>query len=82
MTALLKRIGYAGQFQPHGLRATCACMLYEAGCDHYEIMAITGHKNLSSLERYLKKAIQKRNALSAGAKVRAKSRRDALAVVS
>jgi len=71
LKALLIRIGHP-EYKPHGLRANGACILYDNGCDKNEIMAFTGHKTLASLERYLKKAIQKRDAMGAAKKMEGK----------
>jgi integrase len=43
----------------HGLRKACCRRLAEAGCTVPEIMAISGHKSLSEVERYTKTADQK-----------------------
>jgi integrase len=43
----------------HGLRKACARRLAEAGCSALEIMAITGHKSLAEVERYVRAANQK-----------------------
>src|SRR5262249_27743377 len=53
----------------HGLRKACCRRLAEAGCTAPEIMAISGHKSLSEVERYIKDAEQKRMAERAMAKV-------------
>ena len=50
---LLKRIGEAG-YVPHGLRATAAVRLIEAGCSEDQAAAITGHRNLNVLRNYLR----------------------------
>ncbi len=42
----------------HGLRKAAARRLAEAGCSANEIMAITGHKTLSEVERYTREARQ------------------------
>ena len=36
----------------HGLRKTRAVQLAEAGCTAHEIMAVTGHRSLSEIQRY------------------------------
>ena len=41
---------------PHGLRKACARRLAESGATPHEIMAVTGHKTLSEVERYTQKA--------------------------
>lgn len=46
----------------HGLRKAAATRLANAGCTPHEIMAITGHKSLSEVERYTREADKKRNA--------------------
>jgi integrase len=78
--AILIRIKHP-QYSTHGLRANAACLFWEAGCTDQEVMAITGHKDLGSLRRYLKKAIQKRNAQSAVRKLRAKRMRAGFTVI-
>lgn len=45
---------------PHGLRKTAAAALAEAGCSGKEIMAITGHANLSEVTLYTASADQER----------------------
>jgi integrase len=49
----------------HGLRKTAATNLAEAGCTAHEIMAVTGHKSLSEVERYTRAASQKAGAAAA-----------------
>ncbi|MBO6634855.1 MAG: tyrosine-type recombinase/integrase [Parvibaculum sp.] len=43
----------------HGLRKAAATRLAEAGCSAQEIMAITGHRSLAQLQRYINTANQK-----------------------
>jgi len=43
----------------HGLRKAAATRLAEAGCSAREIMAITGHRSLAELQRYIDAADQK-----------------------
>ena len=43
---------------PHGLRKVCLRRLAEAGCTAPEIMAISGHKSLAEVERYIRSAEQ------------------------
>ncbi len=50
---------------PHGLRKACCRRLAEAGCSANEIMAITGHKNVSEVTTYTKAADQKKLAQNA-----------------
>lgn len=45
---------------PHGLRKAACVRLAEAGCTPHEIMAVTGHKNLSEVTLYTDQADQKR----------------------
>ncbi len=52
-----------GQVYPlHGLRASAATRLAEAGCTPHEIMAVTGHRNLASVERYTRDTNRRTNA--------------------
>lgn len=53
----------------HGLRKAAARRLAEAGATTHQIMAITGHRTLSEVERYTRAAGQKRLAESAMATV-------------
>ena len=43
----------------HGLREACCRRLAELGCTIPQIMAISGHKSLAEVERYIKAASQK-----------------------
>lgn len=45
---------------PHGLRKAACRRLAEAGCSPHEIMAISGHQNLSEVTLYTQAADQKR----------------------
>ena len=49
----------------HGLRKAALTRLADAGCTVHEIMAISGHKSLSEVERYTKAADQARLAREA-----------------
>lgn len=49
----------------HGLRHTAATMLAEAGCDDRDIMAVTGHKTVASVQRYTQEADQNRRSVTA-----------------
>lgn len=49
---MLKLIG-EGNYVPHGLRATAAIRLIEAGCSEDQAAAITGHRDLSVLRGYV-----------------------------
>lgn len=62
-----------GFVSAHGLRKAKARQLAEAGCTAHEIMAITGHKTLSEVERYTKAANIKLLADSAEAKRKART---------
>jgi integrase len=53
------------QCSAHGLRHAAATRLANAGCSTNQIKAITGHKSLSSLARYIKTADQQRLAREA-----------------
>ena len=44
--------GLSVGFNAHGLRKAAARQLAEAGCTSKQIMAITGHRGLSEVERY------------------------------
>ena len=41
---------------PHGVRKATTAYLAEKGCTDHEIMAITGHRSLSEVQRYTQKA--------------------------
>lgn len=43
---MLELVG-EGRYVPHGLRATAAIRLIEAGCSEDQAAAITGHRDLS-----------------------------------
>jgi integrase len=60
----------------HGLRKACLTRLAEAGCTAFEIMAISGHKSLAEVERYVKAAEQKRMAERAIARTETYPRAD------
>jgi len=55
----------------HGLRATAATWLAEAGCSEREIMAITGHTTTAMVSTYVRMAEQKVRAQGAVAKLEA-----------
>lgn len=61
MRAHLDHIGLPG-LSLHGLRHTAGAALAEAGCEPHEIQAVLGHKTLQMVERYTKKANQRRMA--------------------
>lgn len=54
----------------HGFRKAACRRLAEAGCSASEIMAISGHKSLSEVQRYCSAADQTRMAHAAQAKAR------------
>lgn len=53
----------------HGLRKAASRRLADAGCSTHEIMAITGHKTLSEVQRYTVAAAQKTLAKAAIARI-------------
>ena len=53
----------------HGLRKARATQLAEAGCSAHEIMAITGHRSLSEVQRYTQAVQRKKLADEALAKL-------------
>jgi integrase len=54
---------------PHGLRKAARRRLAEAGCSASQIAAISGHKSLKEVERYVREADQEHMAKSALARV-------------
>ncbi len=64
-TAKAKEAGLPERSTPHGLRKAAAIMLAEAGCTPSQIMAVTGHKNLSEVTLYTAAADQVRLAREA-----------------
>jgi integrase len=60
----------------HGLRKAAARRLAEAGCTQHEIGAITGHLSLKEVQRYTQAADQKKLAIAAMAKVKARTSSD------
>jgi integrase len=65
----VRMAGLPDQLSLHGLRKAAARRLAEAGCTPHEIMAITGHKTLSEVERYCREAEKKRLAETGMGKV-------------
>lgn len=55
-----KEAGLSVGCTPHGLRKAACRRLAEAGCSPHEIMAISGHQNLSEVTLYTQAADQKR----------------------
>jgi integrase len=66
------RIGLKG-CSPHGLRKAACRRLAEAGCTAPEIAAISGHKSLNEVARYIAAADRARLARNAVAKTRTSS---------
>jgi len=66
--AALNRAGLC-DLHYHGLRHTAATALANAGCPAHYIMSITGHRTLAMVQRYTKRADQKRNARAAMAMI-------------
>jgi integrase len=64
-----EKAGIPAGYAAHGLRKTACTRLADAGCTPHQIMAITGHKTLSEVERYTRGADQRRNAREAIEKV-------------
>lgn len=62
------------QCSAHGLRKAAAERLALVGCTPNEIMAITGHTSLAEVERYTRRADQRRRAGNATKKLRDKKR--------
>jgi integrase len=54
---------------PHGVRKSAAARLAEAGCEAWEVAAITGHQTLKEVERYTKSVKQRKMADSAMVKL-------------
>ena len=57
--------GLSDECVTHGLRKAAARRLAEAGCTTLQIMAVTGHRSISEVERYTREAEQKRLAREA-----------------
>jgi integrase len=68
----LAAIGVSGH-SIHGLRKNAAVELANAGCDAFEIAAITGHKTMGMVQHYAKRHDQRRRARSAMDKWEAQS---------
>jgi integrase len=65
VSAAINAAGLPAKCKAHGLRKAAARRLAEAGCTAKQIQAITGHKSLEEVERYTRKADQKRLARQA-----------------
>lgn len=68
--AAARDAGLPSHRSPHGLRKAACVQLAEAGCDAYEIMSITGHRDINEVQTYVDKVNQKKKALGAMAKRR------------
>jgi integrase len=62
--AKLRQMGIDG-YAIHGLRKNAAVALADAGCDAFEIAAITGHRTTAMVAHYAKRHDQRRRARSA-----------------
>jgi enterobacteria phage integrase len=60
MSDAIREAGLPAACKAHGLRKAAARRLAEAGCSAHEIMAVTGHKTLTEVERYTRAAEQER----------------------
>lgn len=60
----LREMGVNG-YAIHGLRKNAAVELANAGCDAFEIAAITGHRTVGMVQHYAKRHDQRRRARSA-----------------
>jgi integrase len=60
----LREMGIDG-YAIHGLRKNAAVELANAGCDAFEIAAITGHRTVGMVQHYAKRHDQRRRARSA-----------------
>jgi integrase len=68
----LREMGVDG-YAIHGLRKNAAVALADAGCDAFEIAAITGHRTTTMVAHYAKRHDQRRRARSAMDKWEAQS---------
>ncbi len=68
----LREMGVNG-YSIHGLRKIAAVALADAGCDAFEIAAITGHRTVGMVQHYAKRHDQRRRARSAMDKWEAQS---------
>jgi integrase len=60
-----KDAGLPAHRSPHGLRKAACVRLADAGCDVFEIMAITGHSGIKEVQTYVAAANKKKAAKSA-----------------
>jgi integrase len=59
------KAGLPAHRSPHGLRKAACVRLADAGCDVFEIMAITGHTDMKEVQTYVAAANKKKQAASA-----------------
>lgn len=59
-----KDAGLPAHRSPHGLRKAACVRLADAGCDVFEIMAITGHSDIKEVQTYVAAANKKKAAES------------------
>ncbi len=52
--AACRKAGVDQKLSPHGLRKTAATRLSDVGCSAAEICAITGHKSIAEMEKYIR----------------------------
>jgi integrase len=67
--------GLPARSNAHGLRKAAAAALAESGCTDKQIMAVTGHKNLSEVTLYTASADQARLAREAIARLEKRTKR-------
>jgi integrase len=79
--ARLAEIG-APQYVPHGLRKNAIVALAEAGCSDHEIMAVSGHRDLSMVQLYTRAVRNYKLAKSAVEKRRLAAEAEAARVVA
>lgn len=65
LKAAMRAAGCDEDLSPHGLRAAAATRLIDAGATGAQVCAITGHKSLKEMERYIRDRNQRVLALSA-----------------
>lgn len=65
LKAAMRAAGCDDDLSPHGLRGAAATRLIDAGATGAQVCAITGHKSLKEMERYIRDRNQRVLALSA-----------------
>lgn len=60
-----RKAGLPAHRSPHGLRKAACVRLADAGCDAFEIMAITGHSDIKEVQTYVAAANKKQAAKNA-----------------